>query len=95
MEILLYLISNHVIIVNTAHDIEYFISVFQATLDSAREAINKPREAFRQKFLEAERRRLDEIAAQEAAIRAEAEAASPKGRKSAKGKKSPGGKKKK
>ncbi len=59
--------------------------------------MNRPREAFRQKFLEAERRRLEEIAAQEAAMRAEQEknAPSPKGRRSAKGKKTPAGKKKK
>ena len=74
----------------------YFLSYcLQATLDAAREAVNKPREAYRQKFLEAERKRLEELAAQEAPMRAEAEAASPKGRKSAKGKKSPAGKKKK
>lgn len=66
-------------------------------MDSARDNVNVPREAFRQKFLEAERQRLDEIAAQEAALRAEIDktAPSPKGRKSAKGKKSPAGKKKK
>ena len=71
--------------------------VIKANLDNAREAIFVPREAFRQKFLEAERRRLEEIAAQEAALRADMEksAPSPKGRKSAKGKKSPAGKKKK
>jgi len=46
--------------------------------------------------LEAERRHLEEIAAQEAALRAEQEKpASPKGRKSAKGGKTPSGKKKK
>ena len=69
----------------------------QNALDAARDAVNKPRTAFRQKFLEAEQKRLDELAAQEAALRAEAEknAPTPKGRKSAKGKKSPAGKKKK
>ncbi|XP_067675678.1 androglobin-like isoform X1 [Haliotis asinina] len=67
----------------------------QAALDAARDAVNAPREAFRQKYLEAERKRLEELAAQEAASRAEQEAKSPKGRKSAKGKKSPAGKKKK
>ncbi|XP_070569023.1 androglobin-like isoform X9 [Ptychodera flava] len=68
----------------------------QATLDMARAKINEPREAFRQKFLEAERKRLEEIAAQEAALKAEQEKSSPspKGRKSAKGKKSAGKKKK-
>ena len=67
------------------------------SLDAARDAINAPREAFRQKFLEAERRRLEDIAATEAALRAEQDkVASPKGRKSAKGgKKTPQGKKKK
>ncbi|CAH1799230.1 unnamed protein product [Owenia fusiformis] len=66
----------------------------QAEMDEARRRINGPREAFRQKFLEAERARLDEIAASEAALHEKAPP-SPKGRKSAKGKKSPGGKKKK
>jgi hypothetical protein len=67
-------------------------------LDAAREAINVPREAFRQKYLEAERKRLEEIQAQEAAMRAEMEKNSPTpkgGKKSAKGKKSASGKKKK
>ena len=69
---------------------------FQAMLDAAREAVNKPREAFRQKFLEAEKNRLEEIEAQEAKLKADAESKSPKGKKnSAKGKKSPNGKKKK
>ncbi|KAK6170744.1 hypothetical protein SNE40_019059 [Patella caerulea] len=67
----------------------------QAALDAAREAVNKPREAFRQKYLEAERKRLEELAAQELAMKAELEAKSPKGRKSAKGQKSATGKKKK
>ena len=67
----------------------------QAAVDAARESINRPREAFRQKFLEAERKRQEEIAAQEAALLASQEKApSPKGRKSAKGKKSAGKKKK-
>ncbi len=69
------------------------LSPSQATLDAAREAINVPREAFRQTFLEAERKRLEEIASQEAALMDAQKAPSPKGRKSAKGKKSPGGKK--
>ena len=66
-------------------------------MDAARDSINKPREAFRQRFLEAERKRLEEIAAQEAAMRAEQEknAPTPKGKRSAKGKKSPTGKRKK
>ena len=69
--------------------------ILQAAVDAARESVNKPREAFRQRFLEAERRRLEEIAAQEAALLASQEKApSPKGRKSAKGKKSAGKKKK-
>ena len=70
--------------------------VLQAMLDAAREAVNKPREAFRQKYLEAERKRLEEIEAQEAKMKADLEAKSPKGKKnSAKGKKSPSAKKKK
>ncbi|XP_041351984.1 androglobin-like isoform X2 [Gigantopelta aegis] len=66
----------------------------QAALDALRDSINEPREAFRQKYLEAERLRLEELAAQMAALKAEQDAKSPKGRKSAKGKKSPKGKKK-
>nr|KAG5705054.1 hypothetical protein BaRGS_018784 [Batillaria attramentaria] len=65
----------------------------QTAVDMARESVNVPREAFRQRFLEAERRRQEDLAAQEAAMRAEQEAKSDKGRKSAKGKGS--GKKKK
>ncbi|XP_022081747.1 androglobin-like [Acanthaster planci] len=64
----------------------------QTSLDERRLQINEPREAFRQKFLEAERKRLEEIAAAEAALKAEQErkrSPSPKGRKSPKGKKSP------
>ncbi|ESO89380.1 hypothetical protein LOTGIDRAFT_229226 [Lottia gigantea] len=66
----------------------------QAALDAARNAVNKPREAFRQKYLEAERKRLEELAAQELSMKTELEAKSPKGRKSAKGQKSAGKKKK-
>ena len=55
--------------------------------------MNIPREAFRQSYLEAERLRLEGLAIQEAALKAEQEAKSDKGRKSAKGKSS--GKKKK
>lgn len=65
----------------------------QTKLDMTRESINMPREAFRQRYLEAERKRQEELAMQEAAIKAEQEAKSDKGRKSAKGKNS--GKKKK
>lgn len=63
--------------------------LWQAQLDERRAEINLPREAFRQKYLEAERQRLEEIAAAEAALQAEAtkSAPSPKGKKS--GKKSP------
>ncbi|XP_071801000.1 androglobin-like isoform X5 [Asterias amurensis] len=64
----------------------------QTSLDERRATINEPREAFRQKFLEAEKKRLEEIAAAEAAMKAEQErkrSPSPKGRKSPKGKKSP------
>ena len=71
--------------------------VLQANLDAKRAEINEPREAFRQKYLEAERKRLEAIAAQEEAMRAEMEKNSPtpKGKKSAKDKKSASGKKKK
>ncbi|XP_035827266.1 androglobin [Aplysia californica] len=62
----------------------------QATLDAARERINIPRESIRQRFLDAEQKRIEELANQEAAMKAELEAKSPKGRK-----KSPSGKKKK
>ena len=77
--------------------ITVYLFVVQAQLDTKRKEIYEPREAFRQKYLEAERLRLEEISAQEAAMKAEMEksAPSPKGRKSAKGKKSPTGKKKK
>ncbi|XP_064627067.1 androglobin-like isoform X5 [Lineus longissimus] len=69
----------------------------QAELDKKRHEINTPREAFRQKYLEAERLKMEEIAAQEAALKAEQEknAPTPKRGKSAKGKKSPAGGKKK
>lgn len=78
---------------STFHD---FSVTLQAMLDDARKAINEPREAFRQKYLEAERKRLEEIEAQEAKLKADAEAKSPKGKKgSAKDKKSPSAKKKK
>lgn len=50
------------------------ISILQAMLDAAREVVNKPREAFRQKYLEAERKRLEEIEAQEAKMKADLEA---------------------
>ncbi|OWF38911.1 Androglobin [Mizuhopecten yessoensis] len=64
----------------------------QAMLDSAREGINKPREAFRQKFLDEERKKQEAEAEKEAALAAEVTSKSPKGRnKSAKGAKSPGG----
>ncbi|XP_076467316.1 androglobin-like isoform X4 [Babylonia areolata] len=65
----------------------------QTKLDVLRESINLPREAFRQRYLEAEQKRQEELALQEAAMKAEQEAKSDKGRKSAKGKNS--GKKKK
>ncbi|XP_033740802.1 androglobin-like isoform X8 [Pecten maximus] len=68
----------------------------QAMLDTAREGINKPREAFRQKFLDEERKKQEAEAEKEAALAAEVTSKSPKGRnKSAKGAKSPGGGKKK
>jgi len=62
----------------------------QAKLDAARAAVNAPREAYRQRFLEAERKRLEQLANAEAALNADT-APSPKGKKSpvksAKGKK--------
>ena len=60
-------------------------------MDAARETINKRREAYREKFLAAERQRNEEIAAMEA--EQEKRTPSPKGKKS--GKKSASGKKKK
>lgn len=65
----------------------------QTIVDVGRESVNIPREAFRQRHLEAERKRQEDLAAQEAALKAEQESKSDKGRKSAKGKNS--GKKKK
>ncbi|KAK7107724.1 hypothetical protein V1264_015593 [Littorina saxatilis] len=65
----------------------------QTMVDLTREAVNVPREAFRQRYLEAGRLKQEELERQEAAIKAEQEAKSDKGRKSAKGKNS--GKKKK
>ncbi|CAF1130028.1 unnamed protein product [Rotaria sp. Silwood1] len=66
----------------------------QARIDQSRRTINEPREAFRQRFLEVERKRLAELAAQEqeliaAAEKAKATAAPAKGKGSAgkKGKK--------
>lgn len=66
----------------------------QAKIDQSRRTINEPREAFRQRFLEIERKRLAELAAQEqeliaAAEKAKAAAAPTKGKGSAgkKGKK--------
>ncbi|KAL5010667.1 hypothetical protein ScPMuIL_012972 [Solemya velum] len=66
----------------------------QAKMDAAREAINKPREAYRQKYLQAEQKRLEELAAQEAAVKAEQDSKSPKRGKSAKKSPTPGKKKK-
>lgn len=66
----------------------------QAKIDQSRRTVNEPREAFRQRFLEIERKRLAELAAQEqeliaAAEKAKAAAAPTKGKGSAgkKGKK--------
>ena len=66
----------------------------QAKIDQSRRTINEPREAFRQRFLEVERKRLAELAAQEqeliaAAEKAKAAAPPAKGKGSAgkKGKK--------
>lgn len=58
----------------------------QTSLDIAREAFNIPREVFRQRYLEAERRRLEELASQEA-LRAEGDSKIPKGKKNLGGKK--------
>jgi hypothetical protein len=56
-------------------------------VDAARKEVYEPREAFRQIFLEAERKRLEEIQAAEAALSAAANhKADPKDKK---GKKSP------
>lgn len=66
----------------------------QAKIDQSRRTINEPREAFRQRFLDVERKRLAELAAQEqeliaAAEKAKAAAGPAKGKGSAgkKGKK--------
>ncbi|XP_048766494.2 androglobin-like isoform X7 [Ostrea edulis] len=67
----------------------------QAMLDAARESVNAPREAIRQKYLEAERKKQEELEAKEAASLSDQTSKSPKGRKSAKGKKSPANGKKK
>lgn len=68
---------------------------YQAMLDAARESVNAPREAIRQKYLEAERKKQEELEAKEAASLSDQNSKSPKGRKSAKGKKSPANGKKK
>ncbi|CAF1182417.1 unnamed protein product [Rotaria sordida] len=47
----------------------------QAKIDQSRRTINEPREAFRQRFLEVERKRLAELAAQEQELIAAAEKA--------------------
>jgi hypothetical protein len=67
------------------------IVFLQANVDAAREAIHKQREAYREKFLAAERLRNEELAAQEAELKERTP--TPKGKKS--GKKSAAGKKKK
>merc|ERR1712039_622195 len=43
----------------------------QNALDAARERINIPREAIRQRFLDAEQKRIDELANQEANMKAD------------------------
>ncbi|CAL1548032.1 unnamed protein product [Lymnaea stagnalis] len=53
----------------------------QAALDAARERINIPREAIRQKYLEAERLRLEELERQAALLKAEQGSAVTKGKK--------------
>ena len=62
----------------------------KAKLDASRKEVFEPREAFRQIFLEAERKRLEELAAQEASIASIK--ADPKDKK--KGSAGKGGKKK-
>ena len=47
----------------------------QAKIDQSRRTINEPREAFRQRFLDIERKRLAELAAQEQEMIAAAEKA--------------------
>jgi hypothetical protein len=47
----------------------------QAKIDQFRRTVNEPREAFRQRFLEVERKRLAELAAQEQELIAAAERA--------------------
>ena len=47
----------------------------QAKIDQSRRTISEPREAFRQRFLEIERKRLAELAAQEQELAAAAEKA--------------------
>ena len=64
----------------------------QGKVDQSRRTINEPREAFRQRFLEVERKRLAELAAQEQELiaiaeKAKAAAAVPAKRKTSPGKK--------
>lgn len=58
-------------------------------LEKLREQVGAPRETYRQKLLEEERLRLEEIAAKEAALNAELEKENS-GKKSPKGKKGKG-----
>ncbi|KAL8623367.1 hypothetical protein ACOMHN_065901 [Nucella lapillus] len=59
----------------------------QVKVDEKREVVNIPREAFRQVYLEAERKRQEELAQQEALLKLEMEAKAEKTKKNAKGKK--------
>lgn len=61
----------------------------QLRLDESRKLVNEPREAFRQIFLDAERKRLDELAKQEALLATTQQKPDPKDKK----KGSAGGKK--
>lgn len=66
----------------------------QAKIDQFRRTVNEPREAFRQRFLEVERRRLAELAAKEQElIAAAAEKAKAAAAEKGKGKKGSAGKK--
>lgn len=59
----------------------------QSKLDAARAEVMEPREAFRQIFLEAERKRLEEIANQEVALASQPKVDTKKKGSAGKGKK--------
>ena len=58
----------------------------QAKIDQFRRTVNEPREAFRQRFLEVERKRLAELAAHEQELIAAAEKAKAPAAEKGKGK---------